>query len=696
MEYPERNLRVRREDKGGRFVIADGDQEDALIEVGLKNRERFAERNDSPLEEYVERIERFAADALANEEIDDKQYRFITNKQKPSKSSQQAASEIHLANPKPQYKTHKVDQEGQMVDPVPIRTITVGSGTPVHSLSKLCSVAIQHLVNTENLPRMNQSTKHCVRRIIFINENHTPISPSAAFAFSDIQAMYDNVDIEEGIAEVKTLLEKDPSPLGMSANFLTDGLKLCLECNCVQFANKFYIPCKGCGQGTCHACTFTYLWVGKIVRKHLETSNIDSLLYSIYRDDGLDVLPQGLEVQDDYQQHLDSLHPNLKWDLTCASEGGYLDLFLMLKNGRIEWKTFTKTPPLYLHKISCHDPKVFQSIPKGVGYRLRLTNSTNETFRENVELYSRAMAVSGYNYQTVKRELLKFENLDPVELAKRGPSKKKSNSKGCKVYFNAPFEPRVPHPRKILSKNYQILARNPKASSLFPRENLIASSKRLKNLGELLSPTVQGGQRLDANRGAAQGLDAPNGSYQCPYFKRSGKCDVCKHMLERRTVMSSHFGVKHAIAGHNVHPPATGKRDNLQWFIYLMECLHDDGIFQYVGSTVSVTERWANTKSKINSGKKAGTGLEKHYEQGCSKNLGPDLQNVRITLLETMTTNNTKLRAVGHEKGAGCRCEECEKLKSLEDKWICRLGSYHGQWGLNERNEITNKVRTTY
>ena len=165
MEYPERNLRVRREDKGGRFVIADGDQEDALIEVGLKNRERFAERNDSPLEEYVERIERFAADALAKDEIDDKQYRFITNKQKPSKSSQQEASEIHLANPKPQYKTHKVDGEGQMVDPVPIRTITVGSGTPVHSLSKLCSVAIQHLVNSENLPRMNQSTKHCVRRI---------------------------------------------------------------------------------------------------------------------------------------------------------------------------------------------------------------------------------------------------------------------------------------------------------------------------------------------------------------------------------------------------------------------------------------------------------------------------------------------------------------------------------------------------
>ena len=77
---------------------------------------------------------------------------------------------------------------------------------------------------------------------------------------------------------------------------------------------------------------------------------------------------------------------NLKWDLTCATEGGYLDLFLMIKDCKVEWKTFTKTPPLYLNRISCHDPKVFQGISTGVGYRLRLTNSTNETFRENVAI----------------------------------------------------------------------------------------------------------------------------------------------------------------------------------------------------------------------------------------------------------------------------------------------------------------------
>ena len=99
---------------------------------------------------------------------------------------------------------------------------------------------------------------------------------------------------------------------------------------------------------------------------HTETSNIDSILFSIYRDDGLNILKNGKVDQPALQQHMESLHPNLTWDLNVEKEGGYLDLFLMIKDGKIEFKLFTKTPPLYLNKISCHDPKIFKSIPKGV------------------------------------------------------------------------------------------------------------------------------------------------------------------------------------------------------------------------------------------------------------------------------------------------------------------------------------------
>ena len=102
-----------------------------------------------------------------------------------------------------------------------------------------------------------------------------------------------------------------------------------------------------------------------------------------------------------------------------------------------------------------------------------------------MELYSRAMATSGYDYQTVKRELMKFEKIDPIELAKRDKQPNKRAKPGCKAYFNSPYDPRMTHPRSLISKNYELLARSEKAKGLFPRENLIASSKRLKNLGEI-------------------------------------------------------------------------------------------------------------------------------------------------------------------------------------------------------------------
>ena len=117
--------------------------------------------------------------------------------------------------------------------------------------------------------------------------------------------------------------------------------------------------------------------------------------------------------------------------------------------------------------------------------------------------------------------------------------------------------------------------------------------------------------------------------HHCYYFKKSGKCDMCGHMVERREVFSSHFKVKHAIAGRNIHPPASQKQ-KLQWFVYLEECLHPYATFQYVGSTNSFTHRWSNTKSIINSMQtrnsvQPSTGLEKHFKQGCSQYSRPDL-----------------------------------------------------------------------
>ena len=64
---------------------------------------------------------------------------------------------------------------------------------------------------------------------------------------------------------------------------------------------------------------------------------------------------------------------------------------------------------------------------------------------------------------------------------------------------------------------------------------------------------------------------------------------------------------------------------------------------------------------------------------------------VQMTKMTSFTTTE-KLIEVGHIPGPQCRCSECARLKSVEEDWILKLGTFFGRH-LNTRNEIKSKAR---
>ena len=130
--------------------------------------------------------------------------------------------------------------------------------------------------------------------------------------------------------------------------------------------------------GACHACDFSDIWMGDITQNHLDNCPVDTLHFTLYRDYRLDILMNGEEEIRLLKDHMDNLHPNLTWTMEFGREGGYLDLWLLIENGKIEWKNYVKTPPKYVGPDSCHDPAVRSSIVKGVGQRLRINSSKTE------------------------------------------------------------------------------------------------------------------------------------------------------------------------------------------------------------------------------------------------------------------------------------------------------------------------------
>ena len=75
---------------------------------------------------------------------------------------------------------------------------------------------------------------------------------------------------------------------------------------------------------------------------------------------------------------------------------------------------------------------------------------------------------------------------------------------------------------------------------------------------------------------------------------------------------------------------------------------------------------------------------------------GKQKENLKMTLIDYWDTTAQKLVEGGHEKGAQCRCRECNSLKNIEDRWILQLGTFYGQSGLNERDKIQSKSRGNF
>ena len=163
-------------------------------------------------------------------------------------------------------------------------------------------------------------------------------------------------------------------------------------------------------------------------------------------------------------------------------------------------------------------------------------------------------------------------------------------------------------------------------------------------------------------------------------------------MTEKTTIESIFFSKQFKVHGHLAHDYAP--RGKIRWYVYSIRDLPCEKII--VGSTQDPKLRWANYKSECNKQNSNRTGLCKHFMEGCPNDQGPEKLTLDFTLIDFFDTTADILKQANHVPGPKCRCNECEKLKELEDRWILKLGSFYGKSGLNLRDEIKKKTRYTW
>ena len=554
--------------------------------------------------------------------IDDDVHEYVTNN-----------SDSQAAKTKPLIKIHKpVDPRTERYK---IRDLHPSTGTPTRNLSKFVQISIKHI--PPRLKYQAKDTKEVCQKLQRINDLLAPLPPSTRIAIWDVTNLYSNVDNGMGIPAVDRLLGKYPNPDGVSKQCILDGLDICLRCNACRYqagdeAWRYFNHNRGTSTGPCHACEYVDCFMGSLddhIVEHAPVPLISSLLtadlktqnedldFTRYRDDGINLLLDPSHKEPFYQ-HLNSVNPNIKWtspDWTEVNNFGlmadYLDLQIKLENGILEVEDNSHSDHNYISRSSCHPPSVFKGLRLGVGIQLRRNCSTEEGFDKMMEERINQFACSGWNKDSTRNEFLKAKRLDRRELLFGEKKKKRKNISA----WSTKWDPRTPSKGQIIHEYENILYSDPVCSKVFPKGSIIPCNRRLKNIAEMIKPTLP-------NRFPEHGPEEEKGYFKCD------RCDLCRHTpANTKSFKSPWDGRKWKIEKH-----ITCLSKNV---IYLVICtLHEN--CWYIGSSDTVRRRWSKHKSDWNNGNR--TCRLATHGQDVPQPAEPSLQF--LTILPIDTTRN--------------------------------------------------------
>ena len=363
--------------------------------------------------------------------------------------------------------------------------------------------------------------------------------------------------------------------LGLNNSFLTDSRKICLEHNNSHFQEQHFLQTHGTAMGPKNACSYADLAMG-IIDQKAKSGETKPKLWWRYRDDIFDLWTQGTTKLNEFTDFINSLYPTIKFTMVSSEISlNVLDLTLLLVDGFIQTDIYSKPTDhlIYLLHNSAHPSHCTKAIPFGVATRVRRNCSTIEKFEEHSKEYQNYLVDRGYHSSKVKQQFEKAKETPREDLLT-------PKLRERKVIFPlvVNFNPHLSNISQIIKSYSHHLYHSPTLAQIFPKESIIPSYRRAKNIKELLA----GPKRSNYN-------NSDNSATGC--FKCSKKCDLCKNYLKEDKIFYSACADRY----YSIRQHLDCKSKNV---IYLATCKKCR--VQYVGSTSSEFKvRFRNHKSAM-------------------------------------------------------------------------------------------------
>ena len=186
-------------------------------------------------------------------------------------------------------------------------------------------------------------------------------------------------------------------------------LRLILQENSFQFIGKDYLQIHGTAMGTKMAVSFADIFMAKIETEIINHCTKKPLVWKRYIDDVLSLWDTSKEEVNTFIEQANSYHPTIKFTAEISDkEITFLDTRIykgegLKKKSILDTRTHFK--PTETFQYTCNPPGVKKGFIKGEALRLLRTNSSKETFEENINKFKQNLRLRGYPNNFIEKVL---------------------------------------------------------------------------------------------------------------------------------------------------------------------------------------------------------------------------------------------------------------------------------------------------
>ena len=202
-------------------------------------------------------------------------------------------------------------------------------------------------------------------------------------------------------------------------NTMTDLLKIVLEQNYFQIADKMYHQVQGTAMGTKMAPSYANLFMAELEEKLLANYPIKPILWKRYIDDILCIWPGPPSELDRFMKYLNQSHPTIKFTHKIHprkfyTQCGFPRLNHLQRPSSYNLSHIRHCTIFQKHQqiLSAHPIGTFASLTKGELTRLLKACSDRETYKKVSDKLLLALTERGYPNHSLRKTLneVPFEN----------------------------------------------------------------------------------------------------------------------------------------------------------------------------------------------------------------------------------------------------------------------------------------------